>query len=103
MGIPKLIDIRFSEFKTARDKASEHLEELHKISEGVLPAHADRSRLVWECEEADAFFGKERLLTEKMGGILKEIDSVMNRIDEEASLLYRAESFNREIGLGRSY
>ena len=97
------VDIRFTEFKSAKEKTEEYLTRLTAISDDALNAHSGSLKGIWESEEASEFYGKEVRVHGIFEDALASMREVIEGIDDEATLLYQIECFNRNIGLFRSY
>ena len=103
MKMQQTVDIRFREFRTAKEKTEEYLSGLSEISEKALADHSEGLGRVWECTEASEFYGKEVRIHGVFRDALSSMQEVIDGINDEATLLYQIECFNRNIGLFRNY
>ncbi len=97
------VDIRFTEFKSAKEKTDEYLSRLNALSEEALASHCASLKGIWDSAEASAFYGKEVRIHGVFKDALASMQEVIDGISDEASLLYQIECFNRNIGLFRNY
>lgn len=97
------IDINFDEFKTARDNLRDLTLELDNLTTSKINGHMDNVKSAWSDKGADLFLKKEEELSCEFIELSKDINALLDEIEEKAWMIFDAELFSKGLAIYRNY